>query len=358
MGLRLVVVGAGEAGEDLPHEFGERRVLVGRSSGADVRLPDPTVSARHCLLRPEGPGWFVEDLGATNPTRVNGKPLTPGRLRPLRAGDELGVGRYRITVWPATPVAEATGAEQTAALARRMLRAALARGTGAQPEPRLVVLNGPEAGRSVVVPMAPSRLVVGRGEGCDLRIVDADASREHAELVRDLDGVCVRDLGSKNGTRVNDQLVSERRLRHGDELTLGRTQLLFEDPEERELARVESEPDAPIDCPSQASTGLEGAGASPAARTSSDVDPLESAVVRDPPVRASDGPSSEPVPQPRTDEARTERAATDAATHAGRARDPAVRGSKGSSIELVVYAIAAIVLAVSIAGLVWLFGGE
>jgi predicted component of type VI protein secretion system len=68
--------------------------------------------------------------------------------------------------------------------------------------------------------------VLGRGSGCDVALGGDDSvSRRHAEVaVRG--GECViRDLGSCNGTLVNGRFVEHARLRRGDVLTLGETEI-------------------------------------------------------------------------------------------------------------------------------------
>ena len=61
--------------------------VVGRHPGCDRRVNNPVVSRRHCAfwLR-DGRAW-VKDLGSSNGTRLNGKPLT--KARPLAEGDRL-----------------------------------------------------------------------------------------------------------------------------------------------------------------------------------------------------------------------------------------------------------------------------
>lgn len=65
---------------------------------------------------------------------------------------------------------------------------------------------------------------IGRAEDCDLRIQNRHVSRHHCELVVDHRDhiVRVRDLGSQNGTYVNDGPVSEEcELKDGDKLVIG-----------------------------------------------------------------------------------------------------------------------------------------
>jgi predicted component of type VI protein secretion system len=69
---------------------------VGRGSGVDVSLEDPTVSRLHAELVRRGPHVYIADLGlSTNGTRVNGRPV--GR-RTLRDGDVVSFGTARARV--------------------------------------------------------------------------------------------------------------------------------------------------------------------------------------------------------------------------------------------------------------------
>lgn len=63
--------------------------------------------------------------------------------------------------------------------------------------------------------------VLGRAEDCDFRIPLSEISRKHCRLVRDGDALRVEDLGSSNGTFVNDQRVQQKELGAGDLLRVG-----------------------------------------------------------------------------------------------------------------------------------------
>jgi hypothetical protein len=68
---------------------------------------------------------------------------------------------------------------------------------------------------------------IGRLPGCDVVLADPAASRRHARIVR-RDGTWhIEDLGSTNGTFVNDEPVTERALEDGDRITVGTTVLEF-----------------------------------------------------------------------------------------------------------------------------------
>jgi len=67
---------------------------LGRGTGVDVALNDPTVSRLHCELVRRGPHVYVSDLGlSANGTLVNGRPVA---RRLLAEGDVLQVGHTRL----------------------------------------------------------------------------------------------------------------------------------------------------------------------------------------------------------------------------------------------------------------------
>ncbi len=69
--------------------------------------------------------------------------------------------------------------------------------------------------------------VIGRLAGCEVELADPGASRRHAEVRRNGDGYVLHDLGSTNGTLVNDEPATEHPLANGDRITIGRTVLEF-----------------------------------------------------------------------------------------------------------------------------------
>lgn len=74
-------------------------------------------------------------------------------------------------------------------------------------------------------------LVMGRDAGCDLPIDDPSSSRRHARFSATGHGYLVEDLGSKNGTVVNDATCTSHVLRHGDRVLVGATLAVFQESE-------------------------------------------------------------------------------------------------------------------------------
>ena len=88
---RLVVVASPIFGEGVEFELGRGDLTIGRGAQNDVALEgDEFASARHVRIEPRGDGVWVQDLGSTNGTFVNGNRIDqPHRLDP---GDVLRVG--------------------------------------------------------------------------------------------------------------------------------------------------------------------------------------------------------------------------------------------------------------------------
>jgi serine phosphatase RsbU (regulator of sigma subunit) len=78
------------------------------------------------------------------------------------------------------------------------------------------------SGRRVVA-VDKAIFLIGRRTAADLQLVNADVSREHAEIAQDGTRYLLRDRGSRYGTFVNGEQITERALEHGDRIRLGRT---------------------------------------------------------------------------------------------------------------------------------------
>jgi len=85
------------------------RTVAGRSVDADIFLDDVTVSRRHAEFVREGDGFVVRDIGSLNGTYIN---RTRIDAAVLRSGDEVQIGKYRLTFLP-SPARESRAATPT-----------------------------------------------------------------------------------------------------------------------------------------------------------------------------------------------------------------------------------------------------
>lgn len=70
-------------------------LVIGRGRGADVMIAEATISRAHAAFGHDEGGFFVQDLGSTNGTFVNG---ARERKAALKSGDEVQMGKLRLRV--------------------------------------------------------------------------------------------------------------------------------------------------------------------------------------------------------------------------------------------------------------------
>lgn len=87
--------------------------------------------------------------------------------------------------------------------------------------PCLIVINGSNIGQSFRI--KSRRMVIGRSSDADIALNDPSISRYHAEIVQDGGAAVLCDLGSTNGTFLEDQRISRHQLSDGDRVRLGAT---------------------------------------------------------------------------------------------------------------------------------------
>jgi hypothetical protein len=91
-------------------------------------------------------------------------------------------------------------------------------------EAALVVLEGDGKGKRMA--LTKQRILFGRKQA-DVALSDPEASRQHCTLLLYGDFAVVKDLGSANGTKVNNRIVKEGLVKSGDTLQIGTTVFQF-----------------------------------------------------------------------------------------------------------------------------------
>lgn len=147
----------------------ERSWIIGSRPDCDIRVESPTVSGRHCRLIERGGALWLEDLVSSNGTFVAGERITEARI--VRRGDSVTLGRETPLPWP---------------------------------------------------PAAAS-ITIGRLPDNDVVIPLDVVSGHHARLERDGNETFLVDLGSSNGTALNDPLkkISRAAIKAGDTIFFG-----------------------------------------------------------------------------------------------------------------------------------------
>ena len=88
----------------------------------------------------------------------------------------------------------------------------------------LIITSGKLQGKKLILPS--TEVVIGRGDECQIRLASNDISRTHCAIRQGPEGLLVRDLGSRNGTYINDIPISaETLMKPGDLLRVGPLEL-------------------------------------------------------------------------------------------------------------------------------------
>ena len=181
---------------------GERFVLltgsltIGRLPDNDLTIATDAVSRYQVRIEAAQGGYRITDLGSRNGTQLNGERFR-GESRWLANGDTIVIGGEVL----------------------RFL---------AGEETRIGTAHTPISGTQVVQ-LTKSHLTLGRDRSNDVVLEDPNVSRFHAEVARlGDDRVAIRDLASRNGTRVNGELVRTALLEPGSEVGIGPYRLVFD----------------------------------------------------------------------------------------------------------------------------------
>lgn len=92
---RLVVMASPGLEPPTGHVFAlDAITTLGRDVNNSIVVDDPFASAEHAVLTFRGSAWYVEDLGSTNGTYVNGNAVTG--VATIGFGDDLQIGEVRF----------------------------------------------------------------------------------------------------------------------------------------------------------------------------------------------------------------------------------------------------------------------
>lgn len=233
MGVRLTVKRRAEAGgAEKPQvvTLTEDTITLGRDDGCDVVLAQSAVSRSHARISRDGTLFFLEDLGSSFGTLLNGAKLKKNEKQLLRNGDTIAIAQFDVVFDRVADVTE-SNAGNTMFVSRNLVKDVMkGLGTGGE-QPYFRVMNGPREGHRIEMGDA-QEYTFGRDDTADIVLNDDLVSRRHARVRRDWSGTHVEDLGSRNGIKVNKKRAKKVTLKDRDELEIGGVKLLFLDPSE------------------------------------------------------------------------------------------------------------------------------
>ncbi len=230
-----------KTGESQVYYLDQPQVLIGRDVSNYVVLDNRTVSRKHAEILTEGSQYFVRDLRSNNGTLLNERPLAPGEKSLLRSGDLIQIEDFDISFHPPASQNSDLSSQDAARnfpevtdsdlLEVKMVKKLL-RAMDKESAPSLEVLDGAETGKRFIFESKNQDVTVGRDAACEFMIDSGVISRKHARFEKRYDTVLVHDLDSKNGTFVNREKITEKKLQDGDIIHLGTLTLSFKNPQE------------------------------------------------------------------------------------------------------------------------------
>ena len=87
-------------GSQTDHELTEETLTIGRAPDNVFHIDDGSMSGHHATVAPSADGYALTDLGSTNGTTVNGKPLAAGTEHTLSPGDRIHFGNMEVVFDP------------------------------------------------------------------------------------------------------------------------------------------------------------------------------------------------------------------------------------------------------------------
>ncbi len=206
----------GEHGQVLlnpgPNRFGSDA-----HSAAVLHLPG--ILPVHCVIHLTSSGANLQVPAGAGPVSVNGKAVTD--IMGLRSGDILAIGpviaRY-VVVEEARSQSAADVEEDDghATRVRLVLPKFVLRGVSGAVFGKVYPITGP--------------VVIGRAAECDISVPADEMSRRHALVKPTQEGLAVEDLGSANGSFINNKRIQQGFLRPGDELKLDAVRFMLVAP--------------------------------------------------------------------------------------------------------------------------------
>jgi pSer/pThr/pTyr-binding forkhead associated (FHA) protein len=231
MSVRLTVKQKGKA--SVPPQtvlLDDDEITLGRDQRCQVVLAQSAVSRNHARITRDGALFFVEDLGSSFGTQLNGQKLPKGEKRLLRNGDTIEIAQFDVIFDRVADVAEDQSGK-TMFVSRSLVKDVMKGLSAGGEQPYFRVMNGPREGQKIEIGEA-QEYIIGRDESADIVLYDDLVSRRHAKVRRDWSGTHVEDLGSRNGIKVNKKRIKKQTLKDRDELEIGGVRLLYIDPTE------------------------------------------------------------------------------------------------------------------------------
>ena len=219
------------------------QLLIGRKRG-DLVINDPLISGSHSRIFLREDVWYIQDLGSTNGTMVDGKMIKESAIRP---GAEITIGNTKMALFVGLSALKEEASTNVRTTSARLeiawlldeecisVQKASDRTHGGTDvidkdlrippglNAVIEVMAGQDAGK--LFRCANGNVTIGRRVG-EVPLTDLEVSRRHAVIeMFGREMLFLRDLESTNGTFHNGRRIETARLQNGDTIGIGRSVL-------------------------------------------------------------------------------------------------------------------------------------
>ena len=205
---------------------------VGRDLSNDICIDLPVVSRQHAKLEQVAHGYQIVDLGSSNGLTCQGVKIS----RTLLAdGDVLNITGDISLNYEITPMAPSEAVTKLHAVSESTIPPLVEGSDQPEPAPLYATMVGVEthvSGLREIDMRERTQLTIGRGPENDLQLSYPSISRRHARISDQGDAkqYVIEDLGSINGTLVNNEFIDPQKphpLLKGDKIRIGPIKFLF-----------------------------------------------------------------------------------------------------------------------------------
>ncbi len=205
------------------------QICIGRSPDCDIVISDPYVSRRQLLATISSQGAVLKNIGS-NPARIAGREIPPGKSATLHNLDEIRIGKTVLVASVEEPSRKQGSSGQTPIVQEEQT---VLLSTPSKARGPSIVVSGPSGDRTVELARSP--MTIGRAGEADICLSDRTVSRHHAVIERRSDGFYIKGVSTVNPVVVNGRKVKEARLYSGDQIRIGVFSLAFLSDDSRDL---------------------------------------------------------------------------------------------------------------------------
>ncbi len=222
-----------------------KETSIGRLPENTVSLRGTGVSREHAKILLEENQYYLIDQESGNGTLLNGILIKPNEKNLLRNNDRINIENFHLKFWQTDEIFEDRLKEEEEVTDADILEVKLLKkildAVDQDTLPSLEVLNGSQQGKRFFLTEDMQEITVGRDPECAFGIPEEVISRQHAKIQKKWGGIAIADLGSKNGTYVNNKRITEEFLHDGDRVALGTIVFLFRNPQEINVKQISEE---------------------------------------------------------------------------------------------------------------------